>query len=133
MAPTPAAGLSSVGLEPIDAEHAQAVELMDRVRQALEHTPDCVQEHLCRLTDFLLSHFQREELLMREHRFFAFPLHKAEHLRVLEGLERARGQLERGDVEAARSYLQETLPEWFQHHILTMDRVTGRCLLEAIG
>ncbi|RCX32236.1 bacteriohemerythrin [Thioalbus denitrificans] len=133
MAPRPAAGLPSVGLEPIDAEHAQAVELMDRVRQALEHTPDRVQEHLCRLTGFLLSHFQREELLMREHGFFAFPLHKAEHLRVLEGLERARGQLERGDVETARGYLQETLPEWFHNHILTMDRVTGRCLLEAIG
>lgn len=133
MAPTPAVGLPSVGLEPIDAEHAQVVELMNCVRAALEHTPECVQEHLCRLTDFLLSHFQREELLMREHSFFAFPLHKAEHLRVLEGLERARHQLERGDMENARDYLQKTLPEWFHNHILTMDRVTGRCLLEAIA
>lgn len=133
MAPTPLTGLPSVGLDLIDAEHAQAVELMNCVWQALEHTPECVHEHLCRLTDFLLSHFQREESLMREHGFFAFTLHKAEHLRVLEGLERTRQQLDRGEVETARGYLQQTLPAWFRNHILTMDRVTGRCLLESIA
>jgi hemerythrin len=73
------------------------------------------------------DHFLREESMMREARFPAYPAHKAEHDRVLAEMDReARAFREAGDAARLSRYVVSTLPEWFRAHVPTMDVVTAR-------
>jgi hemerythrin len=72
------------------------------------------------------EHFLREETAMRETRFPAYPVHKAEHDRVLAHMDlEARLFREHGDADRLSRYLFESLPAWFRGHVRTMDVVTA--------
>ena len=77
------------------------------------------------------EHFLREEAAMREARFPAYPVHKAEHDRVLAEMDReARLFREKGDAGRLSRYLFEVLPTWFRGHVRTMDVVTAAFLAD---
>jgi hemerythrin len=64
---------------------------------------------------------------MRETRFPAYPVHKAEHDRVLAEMDaEARRFREQGDAARLSRFLFEALPAWFVNHVRTMDAVTTR-------
>ena len=73
------------------------------------------------------EHFEREEAAMREAAFPPYPVHKAEHDRVLTDLaaevERYRAA---GDADRLRHHAAEAVPAWFLSHIDSMDLVTSR-------
>ena len=73
------------------------------------------------------EHFAREESAMEQSGFPAYPVHKAEHDRVLDELQ-AEGRAFRDGCDAARlsTYVRETVPAWFLQHIQSMDLVTSR-------
>ena len=63
--------------------------------------------------------------------FFAYPMHKGEHDRVLAEMEGVKAQLEAGDLAAVRQYVEVTVPNWFMEHLNTMDTVTAQFALQA--
>src|SRR6266542_2702053 len=72
------------------------------------------------------EHFLREEAMMREARFPAYPAHKGEHDRVLAEMDaEARAFRARGDAARLSRYLGESLPAWYVNHVRTMDVVTA--------
>jgi hemerythrin len=92
---------------------------------------DTVMAKLALLAVHTREHFLREEAAMREARFPAFPVHRAEHDRVLAEMDReARLFRERGDAGRLSRYLSEALPAWFRGHVRTMDVVTADFLAE---
>lgn len=124
----------------MNADHAQEVRLVNAVEAALEAhargegTLAAVVEQLSLLAVHTREHFLREETAMREARFPAYPVHKAEHDRVLAEMDaEARAFRERGDGPRLSRYLAEALPAWFVHHIRTMDAVTAGHLARQRG
>jgi hemerythrin len=80
------------------------------------------------------EHFDREDRAMLEAGFPPYPMHHAEHVRVLEGME-AEVEAFRAGGDAARlwRYVTEAVPEWFVQHIQTMDAITGQFVAARLG
>jgi hemerythrin len=117
----------------MNEDHGREVRLVNDVEAALEAhaagrgTLATVLERLSLLAVHTREHFLREESMMRETRFPAYPVHKAEHDRVLAEMDaEARRFRESGDAARLSRFLFEALPAWFVNHIRTMDAVTAR-------
>ncbi|HEX9243195.1 MAG TPA: hemerythrin family protein [Anaeromyxobacter sp.] len=128
-----AATLPDLPLEFMNADHAREVALVNELEDALaayargDGPVASILVRLSLLAVHTREHFLREESTMREARFPAYPVHKAEHDRVLAGMDaEARAFRAGGDPERLARYLRETLPEWFEGHVRTMDVVTAR-------
>ncbi len=97
-------------LEQHRAGGAPAAAVLDALDALLAHTRE---------------HFGREEVAMEEAGFPAYPVHKAEHDRVLEELEsEARAFRQRHDPARLSAFVSG-LPRWLHQHIQTMDLVTS--------
>lgn len=71
------------------------------------------------------AHFANEERLMRLYAFPPYPMHKAEHDRVLDELNGiVLRWKEHGDIDAIIAYLRQSV-EWIINHINTMDNMTA--------
>lgn len=132
MRPIDATRLPRLGVAFMNADHAHEIALLEAVEAALAAhgrgagTLAAVLERLSLLAVHTREHFLREESMMRETGFPAYPQHKAEHDRALAEMDaEARAFRERGDAARLSRYLFEALPEWFLHHIRTMDHVTA--------
>ncbi len=117
----------------MNEDHAREAGLVNDLEAALaahargEGTLGPILERLSLLAVHTREHFLREEAMMREARFPAYPVHKQEHDRVLAEMDaEARAFRVRGDAARLSRYLGEALPAWFMNHIRTMDVVTAR-------
>ncbi len=124
----------------MNADHAHEVSLLDDVEAALaahgrgEGTLAAVLERLSLLAVHTREHFLREESMMREVGFPAYPQHKAEHDRVLAEVDaEARAFRAQGDVARLSRYLFDALPAWFLAHIRSMDQVTAHHAAEVLA
>ena len=130
--------LPDLRIEFMNADHAREAALVNDLEAALvehargEGTLGAIVERLSLLAVHTREHFLREESMMREVRFPAYPLHKAEHDRVLAQMDsEARVFREHGDAARLSAYLFEALPAWFEGHVRTMDLVTARFVVDA--
>jgi hemerythrin len=128
-----AANLPDPPIADLNADHAREVALVKALEDALEaHATGAgpvaqVLERLSLLAVQTREHFLREESMMREARFPAYPVHKAEHDRVLAEMDaEARAFRAAGDTERLARYVGERLPQWLERHVRTMDAVTAR-------
>jgi len=77
-----------------------------------------------------IAHFSGEEEMMQAANFPPYPVHKAEHDRVLKELENiskifSEGE---GDFLLVTSYIDGSLIPWLINHIETLDTVTAMFL-----
>jgi hemerythrin len=80
------------------------------------------------------EHFAREEEAMKAAGFPPFPVHKAEHDRVLDEMDSEEGHFrETGDTARLWSYVSEGVPAWFTNHILSMDAITAGFVTQVKG
>jgi len=111
-----------------DKDHEEAVALMNAFQE-------CTDEELTTLFDQLFAHtrehLERENELMERIGFFATPMHKGEHDRVLAEMQDYKDKLTDGDIAAVRHYVQETVPNWFLEHLNSMDTITAQFALQA--
>ena len=122
----------------MNADHAEEMRLLEDLGVALEEHKGGsaslapVLERLALLAVHTREHFLREEQVMREVGFPAYPVHKAEHDRALAEMDQeARRFRDGGDPERLWRYLFQVLPAWFVHHIRTMDEVTAQFVTRA--
>lgn len=115
-------------------DHQREVGLVNDLEAALAahagggpETLEPVLAKLALLAVHTREHFLREETAMRVSRFPAYPVHKAEHDRVLAEMDReARLFRQRGDAERLSRYLFEVLPGWYRGHVRAMDVVAAK-------
>ncbi len=103
-------------------------ELADAVKgHRLGKVPvETVLHRLEALFEHTQEHFAREEAAMQKAGFPPFPVHKAEHDRVLEEMESEETHFrETGDTARLWKYVSDTVPAWFVSHIQSMDQVTA--------
>lgn len=105
-----------------DDDHEEAVAVMNALQT-------CSDEELPALFNQLHNHtkdhLQRENELMERIGFFAIDMHKSEHDRVLAEMQDFQDKLDAGDLASVRTYVEETVPDWFLNHLDTMDTATA--------
>lgn len=75
------------------------------------------------------NHFSFEQSLMEKYNFFAYPMHRGEHDRVLYELKSLEKLLkEKKNVDAIKDYLENNFKPWIINHVMTMDTVTAMYL-----
>ena len=111
-----------------DEDHEKAVELMSALQECTdEELPDLFEQ----LFAHTKEHLERENELMERIGFFATPMHKGEHERVLAEMQDFKEKLVNGDIAAVRLYVRETVPNWFLDHLNSMDTITAQFALQA--
>ena len=125
--------IPSVPLDFVNADHREEGRLLNAVADAVGALEAGLGDaaatlaSLAALRDHTAAHFGREDDAMRLTGFPAFPIHHAEHVRVLVELDdEIRRFRETGDAARLKAWVLGDVPQWFVNHIQTMDLVTAR-------
>ncbi|HPQ97686.1 MAG: hemerythrin family protein [Thiothrix sp.] len=123
--------LPEVALAFMNTVHCEELTLVAGLKVALEQSGVVDADIAARLQAWLEhteAHFAREERLMQEYDFFAYPVHQGEHAWALAQLRAVQQRWQtQPDRAGLLAYLQEWRA-WLQQHIGTMDTVTARFL-----
>jgi hemerythrin len=103
----------SVGIEAVDHEHKELIELINRLAEADADPTEFFGE----LHRGISAHFALEERFMRERRYDEFAAHKTDHERLLDEIRDLMDESEDGKVVD----LAARLDAWFSRHFETHD------------
>lgn len=112
----------SVGIEAVDHEHQELIDLVNRIHDALEggRPADEVEEVFGDLFRAISSHFALEEKFMREHGYDRLTEHKSEHEHLLDELRDIMDDYREGRAGPA-DRLTAVVERWFADHFKTHD------------
>ena len=121
-----------IGVEEIDLQHR---ELIDRINILLHACGEGkgsqeVRHLIAFLEDYVITHFSREERVMRENDFPAYASHKSEHdfyvsrISELKQLFHAEG----GNIHIVLMAINASV-SWLSHHIRKTDKAIGLFLM----
>lgn len=112
----------SVGVEAVDYEHKELIDLINRLYDELtaNGTPLAASGFFGDLIKAITAHFALEERFMREHEYSQFAAHKADHERLLDDIACIMDDFERGTA-TGRGDLTARLDSWFSRHFETHD------------
>ncbi len=119
----------SVGVEAVDHEHQELIDLINRLHDRLGAADQKreVEAFLGDLFRAISAHFALEERFMREHRYNELTPHKTDHERLLDDLRDIMDAFEQaGEVDDAA--LGKRLGGWFSRHFETHDARLHRAL-----
>lgn len=112
----------SVGVEAVDHEHREMIDLINEVHENLlagADEPD-VSAFLGEIFRAISAHFALEERFMRQHRYDQFSQHKEAHEELLDDIRDIMDGYE-ADPDGARAQLSHRLDSWFTEHFRTHD------------
>lgn len=116
----PAKAIDCIALQhtAIDQTHQEFVALLEATRAAQG------AEFARRFAELLAhtrQHFAAEEQMMQDSACPTFGEHRADHQRILGDMDRFNARVAAGRAAMARAWLDESLPDWFNTHLRTMD------------
>ena len=118
----------SVGIDSMDVEHREMIELINTVYAELEgrRDADAIEDFLGEVHSTISSHFALEERIMREAGYEEFVEHKNDHEALLDQiLDMMDASFE--DTEKGLALLEANLSSWFGKHFSTFDaRLHGK-------
>ena len=129
--------IPQVALDSMNHTHQEEVELINRFAELLvADSPD--EGAITTLFDEWLEHtrdhFDRENRLMQEYDFPAYPVHSGEHERVLAQLESLRQEwYQNKQVEPVANFIFVDWPAWFDQHVNSMDMVTAQFISHKVA
>jgi hemerythrin len=112
----------SVGVQAVDHEHRELIELINQLHEDLLAGPReaAVTAFLGEIFRAISAHFALEERFMREHRYDQFAEHKLAHEQLLEEIRDIMDGYE-ADPEGSSKQLSNRLDAWFTLHFKTHD------------
>ncbi|WP_457642315.1 bacteriohemerythrin [Persephonella sp.] len=124
-----------VALSDMNNIHSTEIDILNSLYEAiLNYMEGKVDiETVDRLFDDFLNdvkeHFSFEQNLMEKYGFFAYPMHRGEHDRVLYELNSIEKLWkEKRNPETLKDYLENQFAPWIINHVQTMDTVTAMFL-----
>ncbi|NPA51903.1 MAG: hemerythrin family protein [Aquificae bacterium] len=115
--------------------HSTEIDILNQLYEALKdyQQQKTSQEDVSKLLEEFLKdvreHFAFEQGLMEEYQFFAYPMHRAEHDRVLMELLELKKEWEKEkNPNTLLDYLENQFVPWIVNHVQTMDTVTAMYL-----
>jgi hemerythrin len=112
----------SVGIEAVDHEHRELIDLINRLHDELAAQGEAasVETFLGDVYKAISAHFALEERFMREHHYDQLAQHKTDHERLLDEIRDIMDEFVDGE-ELAREGLSARLDAWFSRHFETHD------------
>ncbi len=123
--------LPKVAVNKMNEIHNEEINIVNKLYQEILNNGNL--ETIIALFDEFLkdveNHFSFEQSLMEKYNFFAYPMHRGEHDRVLYELRSLEKLLkEKNNVEVVKDYLENHFKPWIINHVMTMDTVTAMYL-----
>lgn len=118
----------SVGIESMDAEHREMIDLINDVHEKLGSSPSAedVENCLENIYSTISLHFALEERLMRDNSYAEYTDHKEDHEDLLDEIRDLMDAFVNDPGEGAR-LLESRLTDWFGKHFATFDaRLHGK-------
>ena len=112
----------SVGVDAIDHEHREMIELINGLDAAMqeEASHDAVVATLGEILARIAAHFALEEKIMRDEAYAAYSAHKQDHELLLDSLLNVIDAVD-ADGRYDRTALSHILDAWFSEHFRTHD------------
>ena len=119
----------SLGIEDVDLEHRELINLINDLHRAMGQNAEQVQvvSALGEIYAQIAAHFALEERFMREREYKAYPLHKEDHEKLLDELRDIMDRVE-DDGRYDEKELGRDLDHWFTEHFRTHDARLHRLL-----
>jgi hemerythrin-like metal-binding domain len=112
-----------LGIESIDSDHQNLVRIIDDLIGALaEGKGNAITEPLLKkLSDYTISHFRREEFLMKSANYDDLESHMSQHQLFIEKIKEFQ-QKHKSGFEGVAIEMMKFLKEWLVNHILVIDK-----------
>jgi hemerythrin len=112
----------SVGIEAVDYEHRELIDLINKLYDELmaRGEPLTAEGFFGDLIKAISAHFALEERFMRERGYDQLQQHKADHEQLLDDINNITDDFERG-AATNRGDLTARLDSWFSRHFETHD------------
>jgi hemerythrin len=112
----------SVGIEAVDHEHKELIDLINRLHDGIvrRDEPTLVEAFFGDLLRAISAHFALEERFMRDRHYDQFVPHKQEHERLLNEIRDLMDEFD-GEREIDFAELASRLDVWFTRHFETYD------------
>ena len=112
----------SVGIEAVDHEHRQLIDLINRLHDELDAPAAklTVPAFFGDLLKGISAHFALEEKFMRDRGYDGLEPHKGDHERLLDDLREIMDAFEHSE-DIDRIELAQRLDSWFSRHFRTHD------------
>lgn len=118
----------SVGIESMDTEHREMIDLINDVYARLGTSPDAedIENCLENIYSTISMHFALEERLMRDNLYAEYDDHKEDHEDLLDEIRELMDDF-LADTDSGAVRLQGSLSGWFARHFSTFDaRLHGK-------
>lgn len=112
----------SIGIEAMDDEHRQMIQLINELHAELQARRDAksIAQFLGDTHTAIAMHFALEERVMREAGYEEYDAHKDDHEDLLDQIRDMMDIFDQ-DAEAGFKLLSECLSDWFLGHFGTFD------------
>ena len=112
----------SVGIQSMDDEHREMIELINATYEKLKSNSDAdqVEEYLGEILSTISMHFALEERIMRNAGYGEYQAHKDDHEILLDRLRDLMDDYF-DDPDAGANTLEQSLSDWFAGHFSTFD------------
>jgi len=118
----------SIGIDSMDDEHRQMIQLINELHAELQarRDVDSIEQFLGDTHTAIAMHFALEERVMREAGYAEYDAHKEDHEDLLDQIRDMMDIFDQ-DAEAGFRVLSERLSDWFLNHFGTFDaRLHGK-------
>ncbi len=111
------------GVEDVDHEHQELVELINELHAKLETDADqdTVADFLGEVFARISAHFALEETVMRKHAYDEYAAHKADHEALLDDIRDIMDAHAAGEYSDYATALSDAVRDWFVNHFKTKD------------
>lgn len=115
-----------IGIDEMDAQHAQWIRLIERFRAAAsghlrdQASVDAAREALQALLEYTKNHFASEESLMAAHRYPNLDAHRKAHEELQAGVKKLLAELNEKPTAPLKLNLFITI--WMMEHIMQEDK-----------
>lgn len=112
----------SVGIEAVDFEHREMIDLINKLHDEMSGSQDtdAIEQFLGDIHAAIAAHFALEERVMQRARYAEFEAHKEDHEELLDQIRDLMDTFAL-DPDAGRARLRERLSDWFAAHFSTFD------------
>jgi len=119
----------SVGIDAVDHEHRELIDLINRLYEtaASQRSREAVIAFFGDLYRGISAHFALEERFMRDRAYAGLGAHKGDHERLIDELRDIMDDFEEGEELDDRS-LAASLDAWFSRHFETHDAALHKAL-----
>ncbi len=118
------------GIEDVDHEHQELVDLINQLHAKLEANADeeTVTDFLGEVFARISAHFALEETVMRKHAYDEYAAHKADHETLLDDIRDIMDAHAAGEYGDYATKLSDAVRVWFVSHFKTKDARLHRIL-----